>query len=882
MNQTDTNDFPEDNLRMVQLSEYPDGTVLISPLPSLFISNKLEFSRGGSILTVRDSKYSRQDPPVCQMILSLFLGVVVIEGSKYFVFCENAKLVGQILGHKVYRICSVKFRAVRQEFNPSANRATEMLRAKLCSGFYFSPSMDLTKPFDPKSGLSFETVPELTSFLLNCTETKGWRIPLVRGFFINLRSQTQPYLSLFVRMANFGVSEAEIAVIVHEKHKFMSVRTFHLSDLSKIQSLKSKISECHTSQTPILMLNFGLEGPTTQTKALETFIDEKKDKYIRYSYFNTYSASEAERTERVFTSLMKFEKILQAFSRVEFDSVGQRQVYQSGIIDILFEETFTNATFAAVSNMITSNLCRIFSDQGTILEKTTTQFCEEKLGYRLSSAISELIDGLSLHMNGRVFSASQNVQKLLSKENQKVINKTSDDQDLLGFSPEERKISPERVDRKSNFTGFDLLGLYEEEDKSNQLDIFDAAPSKNVSPMLISESESKGQIDQKSSLKIKKDLATVMETSHMTDAMGRFAQYFDTPQTTSVITIDLKTGGTLANQALISQEQGMRSELEFKNLLTSSEYNPSIEVEKNNICSARLLVLTWNSSDLSPGENYFRIQKLISSIQESNADIVVFGLQDLKHPELKLEKLKNIFSSQKRALEWEVQLKVHLPDYEIVQQKGIFGVHLFIMEKKGFQEKISFENDWEFSNPYNRFSDKGAVMIVLSIGETKLAFANCHFTSGKKEEKVRERFLELESIFKECMSRLDGKKYLCFLLGCFGFGVRLPQETIVNNLSLGETFQIFQEVDDWSFFVRENSFMKKWKEETVNFAPTYKYNIDTFEMVTKGGKGPGWPDRVIFREEGAKFFAEEYKAEKVSGSDHLPVILVGTFEYNSK
>jgi len=77
--------------------------------------------------------------------------------------------------------------------------------------------------------------------------------------------------------------------------------------------------------------------------------------------------------------------------------------------------------------------------------------------------------------------------------------------------------------------------------------------------------------------------------------------------------------------------------------------------------------------------------------------------------------------------------------------------------------------------------------------------------------------------------------------------------------------------------------MNEFKEGTVNFPPTYKFDKGTLRYdSSKKPKVPAWPDRILFRDKSLNSLKQlEYDAKfNILLSDHLPVY--SFFEISTK
>ncbi|SCU81660.1 LAFA_0C06414g1_1 [Lachancea sp. 'fantastica'] len=170
--------------------------------------------------------------------------------------------------------------------------------------------------------------------------------------------------------------------------------------------------------------------------------------------------------------------------------------------------------------------------------------------------------------------------------------------------------------------------------------------------------------------------------------------------------------------------------------------------------------------------------------------------------------------------------------------------------------------------------NKGAVSIRFTYGSTSFCFVNTHLAAGSNN--VDERRNDYDSINKGISftrSRQIPNHDAIFWHGDMNYRVALPNEEVRRELSAasGNNFpdnlllhdQLTQEINAGVVF-------KGFKEPTVKFPPTYKYdhgtnNYDTSEKA----RTPSWTDRIIYKGDNLRPLA--YSDAQLLASDHKPV-----------
>lgn len=169
--------------------------------------------------------------------------------------------------------------------------------------------------------------------------------------------------------------------------------------------------------------------------------------------------------------------------------------------------------------------------------------------------------------------------------------------------------------------------------------------------------------------------------------------------------------------------------------------------------------------------------------------------------------------------------------------------------------------------------NKGAVAIRFEYGSTSFCFINGHLAAGVNN--VDERRNDYENITKG-INFTRSKKILhhdaIFWIGDLNYRINLPNEEVRRELvSQRDNYlekllgydQLSQEINTGVVF---NGF----KEPTIKFRPTYKYDhgTDTYDSSEKA-RTPSWTDRIVYKGDNLRPLA--YSDASLVLSDHKPV-----------
>lgn len=181
--------------------------------------------------------------------------------------------------------------------------------------------------------------------------------------------------------------------------------------------------------------------------------------------------------------------------------------------------------------------------------------------------------------------------------------------------------------------------------------------------------------------------------------------------------------------------------------------------------------------------------------------------------------------------------------------------------------------------------NKGGVGIRLRLYNSSLCFVCSHFAAGQSQYAERNSdYLDIaKKLFASIGKTLATHDYV-FWCGDFNYRVDMPIEQ-VKQLVDEQNWEALLAQDQLKVQQAEGKCFKKFREGTINFPPTYKYDINSDDYDTsEKSRIPAWTDRVLFRKVAPTRKAEVanhslnygeilfYGRAELKTSDHRPVI----------
>ncbi|XP_054785557.1 type IV inositol polyphosphate 5-phosphatase 3 isoform X2 [Prosopis cineraria] len=179
--------------------------------------------------------------------------------------------------------------------------------------------------------------------------------------------------------------------------------------------------------------------------------------------------------------------------------------------------------------------------------------------------------------------------------------------------------------------------------------------------------------------------------------------------------------------------------------------------------------------------------------------------------------------------------------------------------------------------------NKGSISVSMSIYQTLFCFTCVHLASGEKEADELKRNTDVHEIHRRTQfhsrskialpkSILDHERIIWF--GDLNYRINLSYEK-TRDLVLKKEWSKLVEKDQLVQELKKGAFVG-WLEGTLNFAPTYKYEINSEkyrgEDPKTGKRRPAWCDRVLSYGKGLRLLS--YRRTELKLSDHRPVTAI--------
>lgn len=177
--------------------------------------------------------------------------------------------------------------------------------------------------------------------------------------------------------------------------------------------------------------------------------------------------------------------------------------------------------------------------------------------------------------------------------------------------------------------------------------------------------------------------------------------------------------------------------------------------------------------------------------------------------------------------------------------------------------------------------NKGSISVSMSIYQTLFCFICTHLTSGEKEADAVKRNADVHEILRRTQFHSISSIGLPKSIHDHERIIWLGDLNYRINLSYEKTRQLISK-KDWSKLVESDQLSREfrkgrafdgWCEGTLNFPPTYKYELNSEKYCGEdpkvGRRTPAWCDRILSLGKGMRLLS--YRRTDLRLSDHRPV-----------
>lgn len=177
--------------------------------------------------------------------------------------------------------------------------------------------------------------------------------------------------------------------------------------------------------------------------------------------------------------------------------------------------------------------------------------------------------------------------------------------------------------------------------------------------------------------------------------------------------------------------------------------------------------------------------------------------------------------------------------------------------------------------------NKGSISVSMSIYQTLFCFICTHLTSGEKDGDELKRNADVREIQRKTQfhslsgmglpRRIPDHERIIWL-GDFNYRINLSYEKTRELISKKKWSELLEK-DQLVRELKKGRAFDGWSEGTLNFPPTYKYEINSEKYYGEdpkaGRRTPAWCDRILSYGKGMRLLS--YRRTELKLSDHRPV-----------
>ncbi|KAM7266471.1 hypothetical protein ACFE04_004368 [Oxalis oulophora] len=227
-------------------------------------------------------------------------------------------------------------------------------------------------------------------------------------------------------------------------------------------------------------------------------------------------------------------------------------------------------------------------------------------------------------------------------------------------------------------------------------------------------------------------------------------------------------------------------------------------------------------------------------------------------------------------------LDIEKSSYVRILSKQMVGIFLTIWVRRGLHRHIqNVKVSTVGVGIMGYFGNKGSISVSMSIYQTLFCCICTHLTSGEKEGHQLKRNADVQEIHRRTLfhsmsgighprSNYDHDRIIW--LGDLNYRINLPYEMTKQLISEQRWSKLLHH-DQLAQELRKGHVFDGWSEDTINFAPTYKYEMNSEKYYGEdpkaGRRNPAWCDRILSYGNGIKQLS--YTRSELNISDHRPV-----------
>ncbi|KAK9163943.1 hypothetical protein Syun_004845 [Stephania yunnanensis] len=223
--------------------------------------------------------------------------------------------------------------------------------------------------------------------------------------------------------------------------------------------------------------------------------------------------------------------------------------------------------------------------------------------------------------------------------------------------------------------------------------------------------------------------------------------------------------------------------------------------------------------------------------------------------------------------------------YVRIVSKQMVGIFLSVWVRRSLRKHIqNLKVSTVGVGAMGYIGNKGSVSVSMSIYQTLFCFVCTHLSSGEKSGDELRRNADVHDIHRRthfhpvsgvgfAKTILDHERIIW--LGDLNYRINLSYERVRELISRKEWSKLFEK-DQLHRELKKGGAFDGWKEGTLNFSPTYKYELNSKKYYGDdpkvGRRTPAWCDRILSSGKGLRLV--NYKRNEIILSDHRPVTAI--------
>ncbi|TVU21482.1 hypothetical protein EJB05_31118 [Eragrostis curvula] len=217
-----------------------------------------------------------------------------------------------------------------------------------------------------------------------------------------------------------------------------------------------------------------------------------------------------------------------------------------------------------------------------------------------------------------------------------------------------------------------------------------------------------------------------------------------------------------------------------------------------------------------------------------------------------------------------------------IVSKQMVGIFLTVWVRRGLRKCVqNLKVSTVGVGAMGYIGNKGAVSVSMSIYQTMFCFVCTHLASGEKPGDVQKRNADVQEIHRRTRFAAPGDMQLpkdiydherIFWLGDLNYRLDVSYQK-AHELILTKDWSQLAEMDQLKRELKKGRAFDGWTEGILEFAPTYKYELNSAKYISDDQKGgrrtPAWCDRILSLGKGLRLMS--YRRSDLRLSDHRPV-----------